>query len=49
MCGKECVCNMYCLWCYMWVNVCVKGVCNVEPVTLHFHMSDMPISVSVCT
>ena len=35
---------MYCLWCFMWVNVCGKGV---EPVTLHFHMSDMPISVCV--
>ena len=39
-----CICNMYCLWCFMWVNVCGKGV---EPVTLHFHMSDMRISVCV--
>ena len=47
MCGKECVCNMYCLS-FMWVNVCGKGVCSVEPVTLHFHMSEKPISVTVC-
>ena len=40
-------CNMYCLWCFMWVNVCGKGVCSIEPVTLHFHMSDM--FLSVCT
>ena len=30
-CVCVCVCNMpmYCLWCYRWVNVCVKGVYNI--------------------
>ena len=61
MCVCMCVCVYECVgrsvyvtctvWCLMWVSVS-EGWCAilcVEPVTLHFHTSGMPISVSVCT
>ena len=59
VCVCMCVCVYECVgrsvyvtctvWCLMWVSVS-EGWCAilcVEPVTLHFHMSGMPISVAV--